>query len=222
MDQIQTLERDGHALISTEFSDQLLTSLETSAFTEGEAGTRCLLDLPDVAATSLALKEALIKTKILPASAVVIQAIAFDKTPDANWKVTWHQDVMFPFANAVTDPAFTLPSIKEGIHYARPPREILEEMLAVRLHLDDCDDTNGPLRVSPGSHTFGTLRSSEITTALSHHSEITCLAKRGQSILMKPLLLHASSRATVAKHRRVIHVVYHSGSKIPEQWHRSI
>lgn len=68
-----------------------------------------------------------------PAGSVAVQAIAFDKTPSANWKVTWHQDVMFPFAAPVSHPDFDVPSVKDGVPFARPPREVLEEMLAVPL-----------------------------------------------------------------------------------------
>ncbi len=105
-----------------------------------------------------------------------MQAIAFDKNPATNWKVTWHQDVMFPFARSVTAPDYTLPSVKADIAYARPPRQVLEDMLAVRLHLDDCDTENGPLRVAPGSHLCGILRSDDIPGAVKEHKEALCLA----------------------------------------------
>ena len=44
----------------------------------------------------------------------------------------------------------------------------------------------------------------------------------GEAVLTRPLLLHASSQATAPKHRRVLHVVYHSGRPIPETWHRRV
>ena len=37
-----------------------------------------------------------------------------------------------------------------------------ESMLVVRLHLDDCGEDNGPLRVLPGSHRLGRLTSEQI------------------------------------------------------------
>ena len=129
---------------------------------------------------------------------------------------------MFPFARPVTTPGFDLPSVKDGIDYARPPRSVLEDLLAVRLHLDDCDETNGPLRVAPGSHRHGILKSTEIHRTVEHHGETLCLAKTGQALLMRPFLLHASSPATTPKNRRVLHLVYHSGKPISESWHRSI
>lgn len=216
------LAKSGWGLHGTRLDDTTLEKLRRDAFTVGAAGQRCLLDLDSVREVARLLRAELIDAGILPAGAVAIQAIAFDKTPGTNWKVTWHQDLMFPFAKPVSTPGYELPSVKEGIAYARPPREVLDELLAVRLHLDECDETNGPLRVAPGSHRHGILRGSDIPTALSQHPEVTCLAANGDALLMKPLLLHASSPATTPKHRRVLHYVFHSGHPMPEVWHRSV
>ena len=219
---MDTLVTDGWSIIRTDLAPSVFQSLRDSAFTEQGPGARCLLDLPTVRQAAVSLRAMLIKSGFLPESAVAIQAIAFDKTPGTNWKVTWHQDVMFPFARPVTAPGFELASVKEGVAYARPPREVLEGLLAVRLHLDDCDETNGPLRVAAGSHRNGVLKSVEIHDALERSPKTTCFAKEGDALLMKPLLLHASSQATTPKHRRVLHIVYHSGKPVPETWHRAI
>ena len=212
----------GWGLHATRLDKAMLDQLRRDAFAAGGAGQRCLLDVESVQTGARLLRAELTDAGILPAEAVAIQAIAFDKTPGTNWKVTWHQDLMFPFDNPVETPGYHLPSVKDGIAYARPPREVLEELLAVRLHLDDCDETNGPLRVATGSHRHGILRSAEIPDVLSRHEEATCLAATGEALLMKPLLLHASSPALEPKHRRVLHYVFHSGRVMPEAWHRSV
>lgn len=113
-------------------------------------------------------------------------------------------------------------TLKQGIHYARPPESVLNQLLAVRLHLDDCDATNGPLRISPGTHLAGILKTAAIPEQVVSHGEITCLAKKGEILLMRPLVLHASSQATEPKHRRILHLVYHTGEPIQETWHRAI
>ncbi len=199
-----------------------MTALRETAFREGTAGTRCLLDFPTVRNAAVSLRSGLISSGFLSPAAAAIQAIAFDKTPETNWKVAWHQDLMFPFARPVTAEGFDLPTVKDGIPYARPPREVLEELLAVRLHLDDCDESNGPLRVRPGTHACGIIPSHETAGHTGIHGEIACLARRGEAILMKPLLLHASSQAAEPGHRRVLHIVYHSGRPMPETWHRQV
>lgn len=191
-------------------------------FQSGEAGTRCLLDRPVVREMVGAIRENLSGLGYLPNSTVAVQAIAFDKTPEANWKVTWHQDLMFPFARKVRSEGYALPAQKEGVHYARPPLAVLESLLAVRIHLDDCDEGNGPLRVAPGTHRRGIIPSAEIAEMVARQAAVTCVAKSGEALLMRPLLLHASSPATVPKHRRVLHLVYYGGEAMSEQWHRAI
>lgn len=215
-------ERDGWTRVPTEIDPETLQQLRESVFLENAAGARCLLDVPLVRATAVRLKLELTGAGVLPSGAVAIQAIAFDKTPGTNWKVAWHQDLMFPFARPVESGGYELPSCKGGVDYARPPLHVLEELLAVRLHLDDCDATNGPLRVCPGSHRHGVIPSADAAARAASHGETACLADEGDAILMRPLLLHASSQATAPKHRRVLHFVYHSGKPMAEEWHRAV
>jgi len=39
-------------------------------------------------------------------------------------------------------------------------------------------------------------------------SEIQCVARKGDELLMRPLVLHASSTARVASRRRVLHLKF--------------
>lgn len=217
-----TLREHGIEHLPAVVSPPELAALHPALFAAGRAGTRCLLDDPGVRRLAQQVRATLYASAHLPAAAVAIQAIAFDKTPDANWKVTWHQDLMFPFARPVTAAGFDLATKKDDIDYARPPASVLEDLLAVRLHLDPCDATNGPLRISPGSHRHGILPAVRIPEMVTHHGEHTCLARLGDAFLLKPLVLHASSPATTPRHRRVLHFVYYSGAALPEPWHRSI
>lgn len=212
----------GWAITKTSITPAVIEDLRATAFSPDAPGQRCLLDQPAVRGAALRLRRELIDAGFLPSSAVALQAIAFDKNPTTNWKVTWHQDVMFPFAKPATAPGYTLPTVKDDIAYARPPRQVLEAMLAVRLHLDDCDAENGPLRVASGSHVSGIFRSDEISRVISKHAEALCLAHVGEALLMRPLLLHSSSNAKRPRHRRVLHIVYHAGDAMTEPWHRSL
>jgi Phytanoyl-CoA dioxygenase (PhyH) len=216
------LDDVGFVRFGTGLEPAVLQSLRGTLFAAGGAGTRCLLDHPAVRSTAIRLREELTAAGLLPAGAAAVQAIAFDKTPGTNWKVSWHQDLLFPFAEAMTGGGFALPCLKDGIPYARPPLEVLEALTAVRLHLDDCDETNGPLRIAPGSHKNGILESGEIRDHLAKFGEITCPAKEGEVLLMKVLALHASSQATLPGHRRVLHLVYYSGAPMAAPWHRAI
>lgn len=216
------LTEHGFELIERIIDGSQADAAREELFRSGEAGTRCLLDHATVRKIATSIRATLATAGRLPATAVAIQAIAFDKTAGANWKVTWHQDVMFPFARAVQTASFTLPARKDGVDYARPPQSVLESLLAVRVHLDDCDATNGPLRVSPGTHRKGVIHSTDIAETVTQHGETMCLAKAGDALLMKPLLLHASSTASFPEHRRVLHLVYHTGDAISEPWHRAM
>jgi len=84
--------------------------------------------------------------------------------------------------------------------------EILDDNFTIRVHLDDTDQTNGALRVVPGSHAKGVYRPENIDW--SAEREVICDVRRGGIMLMKPLLLHASSRTTSNHRRRVIHIEF--------------
>ena len=219
---MSNLIEQGCAIVPSGLPRDLLASLCDTLFASDVAGSRCLLDQPCVRQTAIRLRTVLISSGVLSHKATAIQAIAFDKTAAINWKVTWHQDLMFPLAHSATSPGYDLPAKKDAIDYARPPRAVLEALLAVRLHLDDCDASNGPLRVSPGSHRGGVRKSPELTELARRFGELPCIARTGDILLMKPLLLHASSLATNPRHRRVLHLVYYDGPPPAEPWHRSL
>jgi hypothetical protein len=216
------LASDGWSLADAGIDFDLREALRRDAFSADRAGTRCLLDLPVVRQTARHLKERMIGLGRLPSGSVAIQAIAFNKTATTNWKVAWHQDLMFPIARPATRPGYTTPAKKGGVDHACPPREVLSALLAVRLHLDPCDEGNGPLRVSPGTHLEGIIPSDHAAAIAAARGEIACLAREGEAVLMRPLLLHASSQATTPRNRRVLHVVFHDGSPVAEPWHRAI
>jgi hypothetical protein len=145
---------------------------------------------------------------VLRAAAFPVRAIYFDKTEDMNWKVTWHQDLTIAVRRRVDVPGFAPWSRKDGVVHVQPPVSVLERMVAIRLHLDDCSESNGPLRVIPGSHHAGRLSVPEISALVSREPEHLCTASRGDILALRPLVLHASSAATRPAHRRVLHVEY--------------
>jgi len=155
--------------------------------------------------------------------AVCVRAIVFDKTPDANWKVAWHQDRSVALAERVEHADFGPWSVKAGIVHADAPASLLARMITVRLHVDRCDETNGPLRVLPGSHRVGKLSDEEIAARRAAGDEVACTCDVGGAVLMRPLLLHASSPATRPGHRRVVHLEF--GPIAPAdsvKWHEAV
>lgn len=145
---------------------------------------------------------------LLAGAAFPVRALFFDKVPESNWKVPWHQDTTIAVRERNNVSGFSGWSEKEGIPHVHPPADVLAGMIALRLHLDDCGPGNGPLRVIPGTHTAGILTANQIETIRSQQSEIFCCAYAGDILAMRPLLLHASSPAKSPAHRRVIHIEY--------------
>jgi hypothetical protein len=137
-----------------------------------------------------------------------VRAIFFDKSPDTNWLVTWHQDLTIAVREKREVPGFGPWSVKEGISHVQPPLELLEHMLTLRLHLDDADAGNGTLRVLPGSHTLGKLDSDRIQSLRTESPDHLCTANAGDVLMMRPLLLHASGKSTSTRHRRILHVEF--------------
>jgi ectoine hydroxylase-related dioxygenase (phytanoyl-CoA dioxygenase family) len=137
-----------------------------------------------------------------------VRAIFFDKNPDANWLVPWHQDLAVAVAARVDASGFTGWSIKDGVPHVHPPPEILEGMITLRLHLDDCGGENGALKIIAGSHRLGKLDAVEISNCAKSSEPVTCDLLKGDILLMRPLLLHASLPAKNPSHRRVLHIEY--------------
>jgi len=91
----------------------------------------------------------------------------------------------------------------------QPPADLLARMIALRVHLDDSGESNGALRVLPGSHRHGWL-DDELDEWKQRVPAVRVDAQAGDIVAICPLVLHASSRATVPTHRRVIHIEYAS------------
>jgi ectoine hydroxylase-related dioxygenase (phytanoyl-CoA dioxygenase family) len=88
------------------------------------------------------------------------------------------------------------------------PTYVLQKMISVRIHLDDCPATNGALRVIPGSHMEGKLDESIIADKVQGREAVTCEMSAGGALVMRPLLLHSSSASEMPQHRRVVHRDY--------------
>ena len=129
----------------------------------------------------------------------------FDKTPHANWKVPWHQDLTITDQERHDVPGFGPWTIKDGVPHVQPPVAILEQVIALRLHLDDTPAENGALRVLPGTHKLGRLSDQKVASLRRETQEVVCEVPAGGAMLMSPLLLHASSASDAPSRRRVLH-----------------
>jgi ectoine hydroxylase-related dioxygenase (phytanoyl-CoA dioxygenase family) len=173
----------------------------------GVYAIRNLLDVvPAVAELSTSSKVIGIAREVLGADATPVKGTLFDKTPDANWLVPWHQDLTVCVNERIEADGYGPWTVKAGVVNVQPPISVLERMLTIRIHLDDCDERNGVLRVLPRTHTYGRLTAVQIASAHEEITSVNCTVVAGGGVLMKPLLLHASSPALDPRHRRVIHL----------------
>lgn len=149
---------------------------------------------------------------ILGSHSRCVRSLLFDKPPSANWKVPWHQDLTIAVRKRIEAEGFGPWSLKAGTPHVQPPASVLEGMLTVRLHLNETDASNGALKALPGSHRHGRLSPEEIRLWQEKHPHTVCSVPQGGGMVMRPLLLHASSSALDPRHRRVLHLEYAAGS----------
>lgn len=181
---------------------------ELSSSRRTRAGARHLMSHPAVRA--LACREELLKLVRgwLGLTALPYRATLFEKSGSRNWLVVWHQDTTLPLESRFDSPGWGPWSVKEGITYAHAPSWALSRIAALRIHLDDSTPENGPLRVLPGSHCGGVLSDEEVFRLAHQQAAVDCLAARGGVMLMRPLLIHSSSKTSSREPRRVLHLEY--------------
>ncbi|WP_431263369.1 phytanoyl-CoA dioxygenase family protein [Roseateles chitinivorans] len=202
-------EAGGFALIESVVDPGELKALAPVMLREGAVGgSRCLLDRPEIAALATTLQAHRVLRSLIPEDHVAVQCTYFEKSSDRNWLVALHQDLSIPVARRVEAPVLRGWSDKEGTVFVQPPPEVLEQLIAVRLHVDACGAEDGPLRLVPGSHRLGVLSPEAAAAVRADRGESTCLAAAGDALVMRPLTLHASSKSVGTSRRRVLHFVF--------------
>jgi ectoine hydroxylase-related dioxygenase (phytanoyl-CoA dioxygenase family) len=187
------------------------------------SGSRNLLNLPRCQQLAVSLKAHAGIAAFLEAATVAVQCTLFEKAPQRNWLVALHQDLSIPVAERILHPTCTGWSQKEDVLYVQPPVPVLESLVAVRVHLDDSGPESGPLRVVPHSHRHGRLSVEAANAARCEYGETECVVQRGGALVMRPLLLHASSKARGQSRRRVLHFLF-GPAELPHglRWHRAV
>jgi hypothetical protein len=206
----EAFARDGFALVPDTLAPAALEHVDRAVarLPSGVAGTRGLLEQAWCRALAQTLRAHPAIAAALPASHVAVQCTAFEKSASRNWLVALHQDLSIPVAERVDEPSLRGWARKEGAWFVRPPLAVLEALVAVRLHLDDCGDADGPLQVVAGSHRHGVVPDHVAFALRAASPPRACTLQAGGAMLLRPLLLHASSKATGTSRRRVLHFVY--------------
>jgi hypothetical protein len=213
------VEECGYAILPRILSSQevqkLAADLESEELPRSRAGIRHLLGVDCIAHTAHDPRLLGIVKEILGGDAFPFRATLFDKASDSNWLITWHQDTALPLAQKRETPGWGPWSVKQNVTYAHAPAGTLEQVIALRLHLHDSTKENGPLRVAPGSHRQGVLSDQQVEAFVASSNIVNCLVPRGGVILMRPLIIHASSKSRSSTPRRVLHIEYATPTAVP-------
>jgi Phytanoyl-CoA dioxygenase (PhyH) len=172
------------------------------------AGARHVLRLPLVREVASDGRLLGIAARFVGGTPTPFRATLFDKASRFHRLVVWHQDTALPLRQRVDGGEWGPWSTRAGVLCAHAPAWALETVVALRVHLDDSVRTNGPLRVLPGSHRLGVLDDVEIAELVRKTTPVDCLAPAGGVVAMRPLTIHASSKVTVDRRRRVLHIEY--------------
>lgn len=148
----------------------------------------------------------------------LVRVLYFDKPPEQTWALPWHKDMTIAVRdNVLPSPHFAKPTRKAGVPHVEASREVLEQMITARIHLDDVTVQNGPLKVLPGSHLSGT------EMALGDVDPHDILVQRGDVLLIRPLVAHCSNRShpDTTRHRRILHLEFAGMRELPDgyAWH---
>lgn len=206
------VEEDGFAIVRDVLNGpeavSLREELKEANLPRSRAGIRHVLNQPGVSRFANDSRVLRVVRNILSENAIPFRATLFDKSPTSNWLVMWHQDTALPLTTKDEAEGWGPWSVKDGVTYAHAPARALEQVLAVRLHLDDSNLGNGPLRILPGTHKAGVLTDQEIQDFSEKIRSIDCPVSLGGVLLMRPLIVHSSSKSTVSQPRRVLHIEY--------------
>jgi ectoine hydroxylase-related dioxygenase (phytanoyl-CoA dioxygenase family) len=188
--------------------NRVLESLNLAQIPHGKAGARHVLRV--AAVRELAGDDRLVNIarKFVGSHPIPFRATLFHKSPSSNWLVTWHQDTALPLRQRVNHASWGPWSVKSGVLHAMAPAAALAAVVALRVHLDDSTQANGPLRVLPGTHKGGVLAHHDIQRLAETVMPVECVAPAGGVVAVRPLVVHASSKVTGGPSRRVLHIEY--------------
>lgn len=210
---LKQFQNHGYSLIKSMYTIQeieaISTCLNNHSITEDIFAQRQLINAipklkPLIFNSSLkALLQDRFKTKYH-----LTKAIYFNKPAHSNWFVAYHQDLSISVKNKVDIKHYSGWTNKHNQIGVIPPVSILNNIITVRIHLDNTLVNNGALRIIPNTHMNGILKLDVIQNLKT--KEIICEAKPGDTLIMSPLTLHSSNKSSSPLSRRIIHLEFSS------------
>lgn len=143
-----------------------------------------------------------------------VRAIAFDKSPQANWTLGWHQDRTINVAARAEVAGYGPWTVKQGSPHVEPPFGVIAAMLTLRIHLDPVTPDNAPLDVALGSQRKGYIAEPDVSAVVAESQVTACFAQPGDVWAYSTPILHASQRSRGTARRRVLQVDF-SAAELP-------
>ncbi|NHN25714.1 phytanoyl-CoA dioxygenase family protein [Flavobacterium jejuense] len=224
---VEEVQTNGYAIVEGVFSSNEIEAIRKEIERESDSSKETFRKSKDLFAIRQFLKEIHSVEKLLFNATLknilenffdknyfVVKSIYFDKPEESNWFVAYHQDLTISVDKKVEIEGFSNWTIKQNQFSVQPNKEILKNIVTIRIHLDDTNEENGALKIIPKSHEEGIVRLD--TFDFKNHKEISCNVRKGGIMIMKPLLFHASNKTTNKERRRVIHLEF-SKSNLPKE-----
>lgn len=204
----QFFNHHGYLILENILAANALDNIKQQLTHIDSAGSRELLSEDWCKTLANQLKCHPLLSSVLPDTCKAIQCTYFHKSLEKNWLVPLHQDLSLPVKELFTQEGFTGWSKKQGALFVQPPSTIANQIIAVRLHIDDCLSEHGPLKVVPTSHQMGRIPEKQWLSVRDQKGEVECSVNAGGVVMMSPLILHSSSKATHPNGRRVLHFLF--------------
>lgn len=221
---MKSLTQDGFEIHRGVFCAEEVEALRQEADrVASEAGSACVRNLNSRSELFRNLSNSTKLREIFPnAQFSMVRSLLFDKTPQENWPVAWHQDLTIATKAEITCEGYGPWTVKDGVPHAHAPVELLEQMVTARIHLDLTHVENGALMVAPASHMLGKIPAASIPDLIAE-SAFSCICEPGDVLLMSPLLLHSSHRSTKPNRRRILHFEYAPPNALDSRlaWHEA-
>ena len=215
MNTISKIERDGYCWCRNALQEKELLELEKTVHLGNRPGMRLSCkEAGELAPRGLNRIHQLAEE--LQPGTKVVRFLVFDKNKESNWSLPWHQDRVIAVADKFDHiPGYVSWTRKSGIWHVEPPITILENSFFARVHLDDCDETNGCLEIAPRSHRKGKVAAIDCARVAEQSDVESCSAKRGDVLFVKALTIHGSKSSTSDLPRRTLRIDFCSDT-LPE------
>lgn len=210
-----TLETDGRIWLRGALSETDISALEAICDLGAAPGVR-ISAAPNVIA---ALKPVTHIASTLLRGAQPVRLVAFNKSEAGNWSLPWHQDRVIAVRDRAEIPGYSNWTRKSGVWHVEPPIGLLERMVFLRVHIDGADAEAGCLEIASGTHAHGLVSASEAERIATEAGIESCIARRGDVLAAKALILHRSAASRRPVTRRALRIDYSADTlPSPLEW----